>query len=61
MYLFCQVNILHYSFIATFCINMLACFGIGLCVAMIKGQDSLLFAFLTIGLLGGISTFLPLA
>lgn len=29
---------LHYSFIATFCINMLACFGIGLCVAMIKGQ-----------------------
>ena len=48
---------LHYSFIATFCINMLACFGIGLCVAMIKGQDSLLFVFLTIGLLGGFSTF----
>lgn len=48
---------LHYSFIATFCINMLACFGIGLCVAMVKGQDSLLFAFLTIGLLGGFSTF----
>ena len=58
----CVVSILpsqylHYSFIATFCINMLACFGIGLCVAMIKGQDSLLFVFLTIGLLGGFSTF----
>ena len=48
---------LHYSFIATFCINMLACFGIGLCVAMIKGQGSLLFMFLTIGVLGGFSTF----
>lgn len=26
-------------------------------MAMIKGQDSLLFVFLTIGLLGGFSTF----
>lgn len=48
---------LHYSFLATFCINMLACFGIGLCVAMIKGQDSLLFVFLAVGVLGGFSTF----
>lgn len=48
---------LHYSFLATFCINMLACFGIELCVVMIKGQDSLLFVFLAVGVLGGFSTF----
>ncbi|MCR2103021.1 hypothetical protein CUPS4256_07160 [Campylobacter upsaliensis] len=51
---------LHYSFLATFCINMLACFGIGLCVAMIKGQDSLLFVFLAVGVLGALAHFLPL-
>ncbi|TLD83329.1 fluoride efflux transporter FluC [Helicobacter trogontum] len=48
---------LHYSFIATFCINMLACFCIGICVATIKEHDSLLLVFLTIGVLGGFSTF----
>lgn len=48
---------LHYNFIATFCINMLACLFMGLCVALIKGQDSLLLVFLTVGLLGGFSTF----
>ncbi|EOX1264157.1 CrcB family protein [Campylobacter upsaliensis] len=36
---------------------MLACFGIELCVVMIKGQDSLLFVFLAVGVLGGFSTF----
>ncbi|EEO23149.1 MULTISPECIES: FluC/FEX family fluoride channel [Helicobacter] len=52
---------LHYSFIATFCINMLACFGIGLCVAMIKGQDSLYLCSLLSVCLGDLAHFLPLA
>lgn len=51
---------LHYSFLATFCINMLACFGIGLCVAMIKGQDLCCLYFLLLVCLGALAHFPPL-
>ncbi len=48
---------LQYGFMATFCVNMIACFCIGLCVAILRENNSLYFAFFVVGVLGGFSTF----
>lgn len=50
-----------YSFISTFCVNMLACFCIGICVALLRDSSSLLYIFFAIGVLGGFSTFSSLS
>lgn len=54
-------NNLQYGFISTFCINMLACFCIGICMALLHDNSSLLYAFFVVGILGGFSTFSTLS
>ncbi|RDU67499.1 fluoride efflux transporter CrcB [Helicobacter didelphidarum] len=50
-------NSLAFGFVATLCVNIIACFLIGQCAYYIKDSQSLWYIFLAVGILGGFSTF----